>query len=260
MAFDAEPPGPPAPAGQSLADGHGDRVVAVPRTALATREALVARGLALTAALALDLPPAARALLHAPRPFGWSYLLFAAVLASEIEAATELQRRAFAAKAEATGEQVSREDFAAWYRDRLADPKELFRRLEAAANEGLPRALRPPGVPADASDLAATAREIGGVYREALGWKRRIRGAAVPPSHREVQSLLHEGLDRVVAAIGSVPVDIAYAVRTAADRHAAGLPPQPMTIRVAVELPPGWGERLTPAYAAAQATARRDRR
>ena len=252
------PEHPGTDGGSALAGGVGAYPGALPVSPTAPvggtpswSAALTQRAMASGSTSAIEagrpLSPSAQLILE-NRPPAWEYLLFAKVLADEVQLTNPAFLRAFGSRRSATGERVVVADVPLWIQERCADARALVQTLGVQMNSALQVALGPPGESGDPGALIAVARRVGACYAGAVEWRARVRGVALPRGWAPVRQALTPFCDGLVSEIdGFSPRLTALIADRAAGREPVGAS---AALTMKIEIPPGAVDAFEAAMAA----------
>jgi hypothetical protein len=112
---------------------------------------------------------ALRLLLEEPPAF--EYLLFAQVLQDEVDAVADLRREHQLKLVFGAGDQVPDTEAAvSWMGARMQEVRRLADAFNLIMGDQLQKAFGPPGVHSDIDAVVFSARQMGGLYRNAIEW------------------------------------------------------------------------------------------
>jgi hypothetical protein len=150
-----------------------------------------------------DLTPEALALLDS-RPENWEYRLFAQILIDEVGNAQRLK----VSPPLGSRHVVPLSETPAWLQARMSALKTICHDLMATVNANHEDAFGPTGQDGDPSAIAAFARRLARLYRQAIEWVQSVRFAEVEPSCRSLAYEMSFMANTVLTAVEQYGPDL----------------------------------------------------
>jgi hypothetical protein len=153
--------------------------------------------------------PAAAFRLVVEEPRGWPWLLFAEVLASELDAASDERRLYDLGIVYERGPYIEDvRDVVTWFGDKAREGGSLIDAATVLINLELQNAFGPPGVPADYKRIVFVARQLGQLYRRLIKWSQDIRATRVDDDFKPVLNGLARFTEQGIRELGQWGADL----------------------------------------------------
>lgn len=168
------------------------------------------------------------------RDDNWEHKLFGTVLAQELDRRGPLRREIEHRLERDEATYVGVIDFAEWGLNRLSEFERFGRAAETILNDHLARALGDEGVPGDALEIVAAARELAQLWEDAVRWTLRCRSVRVDPEAQRAAMLLSNGTANMLDEIWDFGHELIPRLEAAITAHAAGDSEAVVEMRLAV--------------------------
>ena len=136
------------------------------------------------------------------KPEFWEYCLFGQVLTDEVDKYSELREEHRLELLFSQGEAITSQTIFDWLDTKTAEMIRLVSTSEKIVNKHLKTALGPPGMPGNPEALAFTAKKLGEVYQQALGWAKGVRHTYVRPCLQPVIDYMVIAVDDLIEKVG----------------------------------------------------------